>query len=69
MDDYEHMPENVKQLLVMQAMREGKPVPAHFMGPPGQPVSYGTGSMMMGGDANSSGKVGKSSRHSMQDHN
>ncbi|KAK5079022.1 hypothetical protein LTR64_002558 [Lithohypha guttulata] len=55
-DDLDHMPDSMRQFLAIQAMREGKPFPPHLMGLPGQPVSYGTGSMMMGGDANS-GKV------------
>lgn len=59
-DDIDHIPEAMRQLLAMQAMQEGKPFPAHLMGRPGGPMAqYGGGSMMMGGDANNTGKVGE----------
>lgn len=58
-EDLEHMPESMRQLLAMQAMQEGKPFPAHLMGRPGVPVSYGNGSMLMGGDNGTSGKTGE----------
>jgi len=57
-DDIDHMPESMRQLLAMQAMQEGKPFPAHLMGRPGAPVSYGSGNMLVGGDMNN-GKVGQ----------
>lgn len=51
-------PEPMRQLLAMQAMREGKPFPAHLMRGPGGPMTpYGSGSMMAGPDANNPGKV------------
>ena len=59
-DELEHMSDPMRHMLAMQAMHEGKPFAAHLMGRPGGPIPYGGGSMLMGGDANSS-KVGKSS--------
>ena len=59
MDDIDHIPESMRQLLAMQAMQEGKPFPAHLMGRPGAPMSCGTGFMPMGTDINNSGKVGE----------
>ena len=57
-EDLEHLPDNMRQYLAMQAMQEGKPFPPHLMRPGQQPVSYGNGSLLMGGD-NNSGKVGE----------
>ena len=57
-DDMDRMPDSIRYLAI-QAMHEGRPIP-QFMGRPGQPVSYGSGNMFMGGDINNSGKVGKS---------
>jgi len=60
-DDLDHIPDSMRQLLAMQAMQEGKPFPAHLMGRPGAPINaYGSGGgMLMAGDMNNSGKVGK----------
>lgn len=59
-DDLDHIPESMRQMLAMQAMQEGKPFPAHLMGRSGAPMNaYGSGGMLMGGDMNASGKVGR----------
>jgi len=58
-DDIDHIPESMRQMLAMQAMREGKPFPAHLMGQPGAPMNAYSGGMLMGGDMNNSGKVGE----------
>lgn len=59
-DDTDHIPDSMRQLLALQAMQEGKPFPAHLMGRPGAPMNaYGSGGMLMGGDMNNAGKVGK----------
>ena len=59
-DDIDHIPESMRQMLAMQAMREGKPFPTHLMGPSGAPIgAYGSGGMVIGGADNNSGKVGK----------
>jgi len=59
-DDMDHIPDSMRQLLALQAMQEGKPFPAHLMGRSGTPINaYGSGGMLMGGDMNNSGKVGK----------
>lgn len=52
------LPEPMRQMLAMQAMRDGKPFPPHLMRAPGGPIPYGGGTMMAAGDMNSSGKVG-----------
>lgn len=57
-DDLDRMPDSMRYL-AMQAMHEGRPIPPHLMTRPGQPVSYGSGNMFMGGDVNNSGKVGE----------
>lgn len=57
-EDLDRMPEPMRYL-AMQAMHEGRPIPPHLMNRPGQPISYGSGNMFMGGDVNNSGKVGK----------
>lgn len=59
-EDIDHIPESMRQLFAMQAMREGKPFPPHLMQGPGVPLAaYGSGLMPMGTDINNSGKVGK----------
>jgi len=67
-DDLDQIPDSMRQLLAMQAMQEGKPFPAHLMGRPGAPINaYGSGGMLMAGDMNNSGKVGKCSFDRSQD--
>lgn len=57
--DMDSLPESMRQLLAMQAMEAGRPFPGQMMGRPGVPMAlYGGGSMMMGTDPNSNGKVG-----------
>lgn len=57
-DDVDGLPESMRQLLAMQAMEGGRPFPRSLMGRPGGPIPYG-GGMLMGGDPNGTGKVGK----------
>ena len=57
-EDFENIPEPMRQMLAMQAM-DGKPFARQFMGRPGLPLAhYGSGGMMMNGDPNGAGKVG-----------
>lgn len=59
-EDCDNIPESMRQLLAMQAMESGKPFPRQLLGRPGGPMApYGSGSMMMAGDPNGTGKVGK----------
>jgi hypothetical protein len=59
-EDCDNIPESMRQLLAMQAMESGKPFPRQLMGRPGGPMTpYGSGSMMMSGDPNGTGKVGE----------
>jgi hypothetical protein len=57
-EDLDGIPDSMRQLLAMQAMEAGRPFPRHLMGRPGAPMQYGNG-MLMGGDPNGTGKVGK----------
>lgn len=57
-DDVDGIPDSMRQLLAMQAMESGRPFPRALMGRPGGPMQYGNG-MLMNGDPNGSGKVGK----------
>jgi hypothetical protein len=59
-DDCDNIPESMRQLLALQAMESGKPFPRQLLGRPGVPMApYGSGAMMMTGDPNGTGKVGK----------
>ena len=59
-DDFDGIPESMRQLLAMQAMEAGRPFPRPFMGRPGAPMAqYGSGQMLLGGDVGGNGKVGK----------
>jgi hypothetical protein len=58
-EDCDSIPESMRQLLAMQAMESGKPFAPHLLGRPQGPMApYGSGSMLMNGDPNGSGKVG-----------
>lgn len=54
------IPESMRHMLAMQALDAGKPFPRHLLGRAGVPMaSYPAGGMMINGDGNGSGKVGK----------
>ena len=56
-EDCDSIPESMRQILAMQALESGKPVPRHLMGRvPMTP--YGGAGMMMNGDGAGAGKVG-----------
>jgi len=48
----------MRQYLALQAMESGKSMGGNFLGRGGL-MPYGNGSMIMGGDPNGPGKVGK----------
>lgn len=62
-EDCDNIPESLRQLLAMQAMETGRPLPRQLFGRPGLPIAqYGSGGMLMAGDPNATGKVGMYSR-------
>ncbi len=58
-EDCDSIPESMRQLLAMQALESGKPFARHLLGRPQGPMTqYGSGSILLNGDPNGTGKVG-----------
>jgi hypothetical protein len=54
------IPDSMRQLLALRAIEAGQPFPRQLMGRPGGPIpQYGSGGMLVNGDPNGTGKVGK----------
>lgn len=58
-EDCDGIPESMRNYLAMQAMESGKSLGGNFLGRSSM-MPYGHGPMVMGGDQNGQGKVGKS---------
>jgi len=57
-EDCDGIPESMRNYLAMQAMESGKPLGANFLGRSTM-MPYGGSHMVMAGDQNAQGKVGK----------
>lgn len=57
-EDCDAIPESMRQYLAIQAMESGKSLGGNFLGRSGL-MPYGGSAMMMGGDPNQQGKVGR----------
>jgi hypothetical protein len=58
-EDFDNIPEGMRQYLALQAMEPGKSLGGNFIGRHGL-NPYGNGGMFMGGDQGPQGKVGES---------
>lgn len=57
-EDCDNIPESMRQMLAMQAIESGKPVPRHLLGRVGGPLTpYSSGGMMIPGEGAGAGKV------------